>query len=306
MTGHSLILAANHGKIWVDMEYRVHIDTSDGISWYRCKQATIVKERIVWELDASSRYNLHGAYEKKPHHELIKANDDEKLLNFTRRWGPFALELRMTQGSSPLEFVRQQRHELLVWTRLFAAIENKSRNPEPDCSRPWTSLRQCLIEVFRLNASGLAIPICGRFGVTPDAMFGEIETCLGRASDNEIAWVCDLVVRSYPVPPLGDALVIERLRAEKHVRATPLFLGLRDALNGMILQDIRSRRPYSYCAECGRLIKSQTRHERRFCDITVRPCARRWTDRKWKKDHPTRRNKKVARTKESAKKGKKS
>jgi hypothetical protein len=250
----------------------------------------IVKEEIVWELDPSSRYDLHDAYGEKPHHEFVRADDDEKQLKFLRTWGPFAFELRATQGRNPLEFVRQQQYELKAWTRLFAAIEDSAGSHEPDSSRPWTSLRRCLIDVFRLNADGLAIPIRGQLGMPPGATFGEIEARLAHALDSELDRVCDSAVLSFPAPQLSDALVIERHGGERHVRAAPLFLGLRDALNVMVLQDIRSERPFSYCAECGRLIESETRHVRRFCDIRDRPCARKWTDRNWKsqKRHPER------------------
>jgi hypothetical protein len=272
-----LFFKSNHGRITLYMEFALHIDSSDGRSWYRCKRARIVDGMIVWEVSPSGRYDLLDAYRKEAHRQFIGADDDGKLLAFLRAWGPFAIELKAPSGRSSVEAVGRYRQELEAWTRLFAALDQPA-NPKD------SSPRQCLIELFRLIPDVFAIHTRELLRMHPNATFGEIEARLVNASREEFKRVRRFFVGSFPGAALANSLVIEESHTSTELRAGPEFVGLLHALNWMVYQDIYLRKPFSFCLECRRLIHSTTEHERRFCDISVRPCARRWTDRKWKAD----------------------
>jgi hypothetical protein len=232
---------------------------------------------IIWELSPSGRYDLLDAYQDRAHLQFIGADDDGKLLAFVRKWGPVVLWLRTVHGQQPVEEVIQFRQELEAWTRLFAALD------KPAYPRDF-NLRKYVIELFRLIPDVLATPIRDKLRMPSTASSEEIETRLVSASKAEFENVCEIVVGSFPGALLANSLVIERSRTGTQLRASAKFVGLRDALNWMVYQDIYLRKPFAFCLECRRLIMPTSGHVRRFCRADDRPCARRWTDRNSKKE----------------------
>ena len=73
----------------------------------------------------------------------------------------------------------------------------------------------------------------------------------------------------------------------KYVVHASLFINnLIEALFWMIWQDVSQKKPFKFCAECQRLIKQKTAHERKFCPGR---CGGRKTDREAKEEHaPTK------------------
>jgi hypothetical protein len=255
------------------MQYRFHIDTQSGLNWYRCKQVELAGDTLRWELNPAARYDLTAAYERAPHRQLILAADDKALQVFMRAWGPLTIALPAWTGEDSLAHVRSERDKLAAWVRLFVSIE-ESDDP-----------RAAAIALLRIDPESCAIPIRSRLGLAadPKARFdAELEARLTAASKAEVADVCEILAGAFPASR-GETLTVDRTQKHLHLRATVSFLGLWGALYWMVWQDLFRKRPFSFCVECGRLIQSQTQHERRFCTGSKSNCARKWTDREWKR-----------------------
>jgi hypothetical protein len=256
------------------MQLRHHIDTLEGLSWYRCQSTELVGELVRWELNPNSRYDLAAAYERRPHRQFIQAADDKALLVFLRAWGPLEIELRKFSGETPLAYISAERDKLTAWARLLASIEGSA------------DLYTAVLDLLRLDAEPFAVWIQLFLGLRADPKAGltaELESRLTNASQRQIEDICKFLVGTFPAGQFGQSLVIERVGKRLHLRATVRFLGLLDALYWMTAQDVFRKEPFSFCVECGKLIPLRSRHPRRFCEDPKTNCARRWTDREWKR-----------------------
>lgn len=87
-------------------------------------------ETAIWELDRTKRYSFSEAYQKAPHRQLLKADDDDRLRAFVRAWGPLRFSLETWSGSDPIETYRKQRDEWAASIRFLTSAE------EPESQRP--------------------------------------------------------------------------------------------------------------------------------------------------------------------------
>lgn len=77
---------------------------------------------------------------------------------------------------------------------------------------------------------------------------------------------------------------VVRRKGRGHELRTSFFINsLLEALYWMVWQDVYLKNRFDFCIECGKLIWSDSRRERKFCPLPAK-CARRHTDRKWKQN----------------------
>jgi hypothetical protein len=265
-----LTCLVNRARVWVDMELGQHIDTN-APRWYRCQRVEINGDVLKWELNQERAYDVLRAYQDGPHREFIEASTDGALRVFVRRWGPLWPSGGTRTGCHSIKAYRKQRDQLSAFVQLLEAIENASER------------RQALLAVLRvcedppedLDFFFYAEPLLR--GIPRDR-----RAWCENAFQSEIDELCIHIVNKCPFSwvPLFK---VERHGRGEIVRVSLLMTGLLEALIWMVWQDVFLKRPFRFCVECGALIKCETKHKRRFCDNPKTNCARRKTDRDWKR-----------------------
>lgn len=261
------------------MELRHRIDTEKGRFWYGCKRVEFADEEAVWVLDPAKRYELVGAYIQEPHRELIGAKDDASLRNFVRRWGPLTYRLPHEQGVDLLSNYRHARDNLRAWADFLAAIGKPSK------------LHRATVELLRLDTDPFLLNVFARhqlfFGPRDPALPVD-NVLLERISSLSVSDLRTLGEKLLQGFPLSwnlsqNKLILDKIRSGFVVRATIGFHSLEEALYWMIWQDILRKKPFTFCEECGRLIEQKNRHARKFCDDPDSNCAKKRTDRIWRR-----------------------
>jgi hypothetical protein len=258
------------------MKVQHHINTNEGIGWYRCKSVQFGGDTATWELSRESRYSFFEAYQMIPHRQLIKASDDISLRAFVKAWGPLRLILNDWTGSDPIDLYRTERNKLLVIARLLASVER------PEMQRPalFGFARVSKADLgFEMNLSALQ----AQFPIPLDTESGfedGIQSWLDALTQQQIEFAATWLVSNI-VPWIGfPRFTVERSKGNNTLGATPGINDLVNALHWMLWQDVAQGHPIQFCVECRGLIDFKTQHAKKFCSPE---CAHRKTAREWQK-----------------------
>jgi hypothetical protein len=260
-------------------------DINDPVSgnWCRCERIEFVGETANWELKTDGWYSYFEAYQKSPHRQLVDAVDDSGLRTFVKAWGPLRSSLTAWEGSDPIESYRSERDRLSAIVRLLSSVEVRQTQ------------RSALIELSELSHKDKGIEIAvyslgAIFRIAGSLHVGfneEIRHWLEIATPDQID---SATISLLPMlgPPWGveHTFFAQRTARGNILKADIGLDGLSDALHWMIWQDVFQSHPYRFCAECRKLIKQDTRHEKKFCshECAHRKTAREWQQRKRVKD----------------------
>jgi hypothetical protein len=253
------------------MKLQHRINTTVSANWYRCQKVVFDGGDAIWELSRTGKYDLIGAYERKPHRQLIEAVDDDSLRAFVRAWGPLA-HIRPTawNGRTPVVAYRHERDTLAAWTRLIAEIQDSG------------NVRKAVGDLLRLDSEPYVIHVRQLVGAMVHqgaVLDDELEGRIADASESEIQAVCSFLVGAFPISGI-PAFQLHSNRNGYEVRATLGIYSLVPALYWMVWQDIFRKEPLRFCEECSHIIPQTSRHERKFCSTE---CARRKTVREWQR-----------------------
>ncbi len=260
------------------------VKSLSGGYWYRCSRVDFGRDLVRWELSPTSRYSFFEAYEKKPHHQLIKANDDSSLRAFVRAWGPFYFSWpwESERGNShPSENYRNERDRLVAMVELLGSVEKRE---EQRCALThWLefmhktandhvmllSVRQAL----QLPGDPLSGFDHGFQNWLEDATSKQIETAI---------WAVVPLLAPNLIAP--NQFFVDRVGRKNVVRATVGLSSLHEALQWMVWQDYFLNFPYKFCEECGKVFGLKNKHETKFCG---KVCAHRKASREsYQKTHP--------------------
>jgi hypothetical protein len=220
------------------------------------------------------------AYPDKPHLELMKAQDDDALRDFIRKFGP----LRLSDSDS-VAWYRAKRDYLVAVARLLESIGlGPEDRREAFAALLEASKREDLVNGFTPRRWQLYIPS------TTDAFTTEeMQKWCEVANPNEIERACAYFIECSAVPMPSYRVVKKGPR--KVVRASFFVNNLWEALVLMLWLDISREDPIQFCRNknCGKPIVCKTQHARKFCDPI---CAKRDADRNWAKKKRAKKKKK--------------
>lgn len=237
--------------------------------WRRCIRVDFDGDTVSWELSPTGKYDLLTAYEKQPHRQLIKATDDRGLKNFVRAWGPLTFGIGGDARRASLASIRRDRDFFRAWINLIDAI-NAPANPV-----------EALIAFLKLSPDPYAIKVRSMLELSARAEDKLDDDCyqkLLNSPRSRIYNICRFVLGANSAPsPTFD---IHETGNGAVVRANLGINSLIDALRWMVYQDVFTEKPIQFCAECGNLIDTNTKHKRKFCGAV---CAQRVSSRNWQR-----------------------
>lgn len=263
-----------------DMKVQNHINRASGGYWYRCSRVEFRGEAIRWELNLRSQYSFFDAYERTPHRQLLEADQDRKLLQFVKSWGPLYYSWPWESqwaNSQPIENYRNERDMLAAKVQVLAAVA------QIDMQRP---ALESLFEVWnrQINAATTFHPVRVALGLPGDFHAGfdqAFRDWLEKATAAQLETTIGAVVPLIASPTLNAfGFHVERTGRANRVIAETGFDGLADALHWMVWQDIFQNHPYQFCEECRKLFQPATQHAKKYCSPE---CAHRKTARVWQK-----------------------
>jgi hypothetical protein len=109
---------------------------------------------------------------------------------------------------------------------------------------------------------------------------GSLSDWVAQASMTEIRSALEYVVEGTSIAPHSVLRVI-RQGKKSAVKNQWQFVSLEGALRSMVWCDLDRRDPLYCCQECRRFFKSESKHERKFCDDPR--CAKRAAGRNWRR-----------------------
>ncbi len=126
---------------------------------------------------------------------------------------------------------------------------------------------------------------------------GPITEWAKQAKVTEIRSAIKAVLHTSVLAPASFLKVV--VRGKKSIVTTQWALPtLETALSWMVWYDVYRNDPLYCCGECRKFFKSESRHERKFCDDPNTKCAKRASGRNWRrKDLANKRLAKEADTK---------
>jgi hypothetical protein len=243
-------------------------------------------DTATWELSPTGRYDLFESYQKRPHLQLIKANDDDALRAFVKAWGPLRLRLDSWNGCDPIEAYRRTRDVLTASVRLIASIQ------QPEMRR------SALLELVHLSKEGdeafqmLPLMLRKKFAIPGDVQWGfdeELQHCVEDATAKEIETACISLVSLMPLTDYSLKLRVDTSKKGSVVRASIGITSLEDALHWMVWQDVFQKHRFQFCEECRKLFQPDSQHAKKYCspECAHRKTAREWQQRKREKQRRT-------------------
>lgn len=267
--------------IYIDMKVQKHINIPRETKWCRCSRVELSGRTLKWELSRTGEYDLLDSYQRKPHLQLARAEDDKALVAFVKAWGPLRpMRLPFSSGDDPISEYRIERDLLKAEVSLVAAIK------QPRLRR---SALLAALDAFekRDYANARLTEMREHMGIpweeTPsrlikfDPFFNKEDL---RASEQQIDEACAFLVSTLPMTDYSLKFIVEQGKRRDTVRAWPGLRSLMDALHWMVWQDVYRERPFLFCAECGILFQPDSEHERKFCSTQ---CARRKASREYER-----------------------
>jgi hypothetical protein len=256
--------------------------------WPRPSRVVIHDGNLRCEFIPAKYYNLQDSYRQSPHTQFLNARTDSEMLKFVKTWGPLDLNFDPpTAGvvTNTLAKCHARRRQLTALIGLIGAIEDAAMERE--------SLQEFLdaeaersgvdAEDFRRRHPGQHYYQIDDFRLSVQRAFrvqGSLSEWVARASMTEIRSALEYVVEGTSIAPLSFLRVI--LHGDKSVvRNQWLFVSLEGALKSMVWFDLDRKDPLYCCQECRRFFKSESKHERKFCDDPR--CAKRAARRNWRR-----------------------
>lgn len=280
-----------------DMQTQNHVSVAGGY-WYRCSEVEFVGETAHWGLGRESRYGFFDAYRKAPHRQLVDADDDAKLCNFVKAWGPLRVTLDSWSGSDPIERYRLERDKLTATIQVLASVED--RDEQRAALTEWFEVQrreqvQMQVVTNSANYEGvLLFPYRQALQIPGDLQGGFDESLwgwLGSATTKQIESAVAALVPTLGASPLTSLRFVVHRTGTHNVLGTEIGLSsLSDALLWMVWQDAFQQRPWQFCEECRKLFQPEWKHKKKFCGDV---CAHRKAVRAdYRRKHPKRRKQK--------------
>ena len=262
------------------MKVQHHIDALQPNTWPRPLTVTVQDGNLLCAFGPGRRYELQNSYSRSPHAQFLNIRTDEGMRAFVQAWGPLYFRSDQ-QGKTPLTFPLAEYH---AFRRRFAAVHGLMEAVEvPLLERERLQEFVTAVEEYD-RQSNLYVPgkeaeeltwFRTAFGIQ-EAASAWVTGASARQVRSAIQW---LVPMNTPAP----LSVVDVVRSGKsHVVRTRWALdNLQETLRWMLWFDVFRKDPVYCCQECRMFFKSESKHERKFCDSPK--CARRATGRKWRK-----------------------
>lgn len=260
------------------MQHR--IDALQPNTWPRPLTVTVQDGNLLCAFGPGRRYELQNSYSRSPHAQFLNVRTDESMRAFVQGWGPLYFRSDQ-QGKTPLTFPLAEYH---AFRRRFAALHGLMEAVEVP-----------LLERERLQEFVAAVEEYDKQSIlyVPGKEAEELTIfrtafCIQEATSAWVTGASASQVRSaiqwlVPMNTPAPRSVVDLVRRGKgHVPRTRWALdNLQETLRWMLWFDVFRKDPLYCCQECRFFFKSESRHERKFCDNPK--CAKRATGRKWRK-----------------------
>jgi hypothetical protein len=232
----------------------------------RCKSVRIEGGRLWCTPDLSRLYNLGEAYADQPHISFLQMRTEEDLKRFTLRWGPLdGLEALDGRGK-PLDWYWSVQGRLSALVKLMESIESRSGERE--------ALEKSYVAEFKgkseLDERLKAI----RLSVWPSIDDSSATAIIRTAELAEVRKAAAYIVR-------GTSVFLQagfEIRGGNKVVAAWKLHSLIGALGWMVWCDQWHGQPVSYCQECAKVFRPDSKHPRKYCSTA---CAHRVASRNW-------------------------
>ncbi len=264
------------------MKVQHRIDVIPENEWPRPSKVTIHGDSLECEFEPARYYDLQGSYRFSPHSQFLNARTDSEMSAFVKAWGP--LYLRLDQPCAGV--VTHALSEYHAKRRRLAAILGLING-----------IGEAAVERERLQEFLNADPP-GHFAVRSAVrVLGSITEWAAQAKPTEVRSAIKAALHASVLAPSSFLKVVARGK-KPFVTTQWAFPALETALSWMVWYDVYRNDPLYCCGECRRFFKSESRHERKFCDDPKTKCARRASGRNWRrKDLANKRLAKEANTK---------
>lgn len=245
--------------------------------WMRCSRVGIENRDIVCHLDWTRSYDLEKAYPKDPHVQFLNCVTDEKILHFTRAWGPLYLR---TTGDANDEWqtgrVRRPLAEYRAAVRRFRSVKGileaaKGNGEEraavceflaadEEASRLSLFYKPDELPYHQFSLKLTLRVECSIFDWMRTAAIAEIRKALKYCVEAEVT-----------MPWTGGVRVVSYKGRTKVMPSYRLFT-LRDALAWMTWLDVWNASPPTVCPACHTVFRPSSLHKKKYCSYN---CAHR-------------------------------
>jgi hypothetical protein len=261
------------------MKYQHRIDAPQGCTWPIPSKVTVEKGTIRCEFVSTTYYDLQSSYARSPHAEFMNATTDEQMVGFVKKWGPLYMQL-LPQTPSVVHSLadyharRQQLSAILSLTNSVekAEIARESLRSFIDAEHQISELSGSTgSKTEPLSISGIR----GYLGIRES-----LELWTNTASKKQLLSAIRLFLEREALCP-APLLKVNRIGGKNKLETQWPFLSLEAALRWMLWYDVERRDPLYCCMECRSFFKSESKHDRKFCNDSR--CAKRVAARNWRR-----------------------
>ena len=263
----------------VDMKLQHHINAVRGQLWPRPSRVTLHDGSLRCAFEPAKYYDLQDSYCLSPHAQFLNAWTDLDMCAFVRAWGPLSLRLDQPGArvvSHALPGYHASRRWLAALLGLMNAIEDTTMERErlQEYVAAAEERQRCSDINPREEPSSLF------FIRTTFSIQEPVAEWAAQAKMTEIRAAIVFIVETSSLSPLSTLRVLQQGK-KSVVRARLSFFTLEDALQWMVWYDVYRRDPLYCCQECRTFFKSESKHERKFCNNSQ--CAKRVAARNWRR-----------------------
>jgi hypothetical protein len=257
------------------------IDESPPYEWHRPSKVTL-QDGVLQCVLGDRYYSLQDSYRLSPHAQFLNARTDSDLCVFVKAWGPlYVREDQRNTGitSHSLRELHAERRWLAALLGTFTAIESESA--ERESLQEFVEAAEEHDKISALyNLGKEAFPLVQ----VRDALHvqGSLSEWVSQATMREIRSAVHSVVEinSQTLAPLAGLRIVRRGKKSLLKSQWALF-DLQTTLKWMIWCDFDRRDPLYCCEECRGFFKSESKHQRKFCNGPR--CAKRVAARNWRR-----------------------
>jgi hypothetical protein len=251
-------------------------------------------QNAYWPLGAQIPLFDAHAHERRAHVEYLQMKSPEDLLRFVRQWGPLSLDInnwKTEESLIPSNRYWGWQHHLRRLVNLFAAVRNGL--DEARYLGEFLQHKNELITFWVVHAKWYGTHKPDFVAWLERGQGGEIVSMLQAAPVRYVRQLMDLTIADSA--RLTGTLATRRQGRRGTIYPRLVAENLMRALECMIILDEWSQHPLQICAECTKLFRVETRHERRYCSPE---CSRRVSARECKRKQRSqqRKNKSKGRT----------
>jgi hypothetical protein len=228
---------------------------------------------LQWTLDWGNCYSLADAYTAQPHLRFLQMpKDNAALCKFTVKWGPlFGADPSRPRAAIPVAFCWSAQRRFAALTKLAASL--RDRGSERDALIEFVSAQLEFEQLCRLESS-----MCSSW--FPDVK--DPLAALQNAGHETAREAAAMVLRTTPAVVVSAGFHIDLKRRVPEVVARLKINSLEDALRWMAWRDLGCGQPISYCAECSKAFRPESKHKKKYCSYE---CAHRVAARKSARKH---------------------